>query len=206
MQTYGQWHSPPYSAATLFQASLPRRRERRRLRSAGILRPGIRERSQRKGCASPSTARNLSDRQATAWSSPCGTRLPIPWTYDADARTLDITVTNTNQNLSALKTIIDALTDTPFATDYLPSTATTDDVEVPQDGVFSGGTKDDVRTVVVTGESDVRVAIASRRHRASRRRDRRRNASRCRVSARLPPACRAHAVGALTDGLARRLD
>ena len=79
--------------------------------------------------------------------------------YDADARTLEITVTNTNQNLSALKTIIDALTDTPFATDYLPSTATTDDVEVPQDGVFAGGTKDDVRTVVVTAESDVRVAI-----------------------------------------------
>ena len=81
--------------------------------------------------------------------------------YDADARTLDITVTNTNQNLSAIKTIIDALTDTPFATDYLPSTATTDDVEVPQDGVFGGGTKDDIRTVVVTAESDVRVAIAS---------------------------------------------
>ena len=60
-----------------------------------------------------------------------------------------------------LKTIIDALTDTPFATDYLPSTATTDDVEVPQDGVFAGGTKDDIRTVVVTAESDVRVAIAS---------------------------------------------
>ena len=81
--------------------------------------------------------------------------------YDADARTLDITVTNTNQNLSALKTIIDALTDTPFATDYLPSTATTDDVEVPQDGQFAGGTRDEPRTVVVTAESDVRVAIAS---------------------------------------------
>ena len=32
-------------------------------------------------------------------------------------------------------------------------------MEVPQDGVFAGGTKDDIRTVVVTAESDVRVAI-----------------------------------------------
>ena len=159
MQSYGQWHSAVFGA-TLFQASYRADASADAfgaqaffdLESENDPAEGLRitfNRSEFIGPAGDGVVVTVRDTTSNTVD------------YDADARTLDITVTNTNQNLSALKTIIDALTDTPFATDYLPSTATTDDVEVPQDGVFAGGTKDDIRTVVVTAESDVRVAIAS---------------------------------------------
>ena len=80
--------------------------------------------------------------------------------YDGDARTLDITVTNANQNLSTIKTLIDNLTGTPFTTAYVGSAAS-DDVETVQGGHFNGGGPDPWGVLfVVPYGNDGRVTIA----------------------------------------------
>ena len=159
MQTYGRWRSAVFNA-TLFQASYRA--------DASISAFGVQSFFDLESENDPAEGLRITFSRSE-FIGPAGDGVVVTVRdttsntvdYDAAARTLDITVTNTNQNLSAIKTIIDALTDTPFTTAYLPNTATTDDVEVPQDGQFDGGRVDQDRTVVVTGESDVRVAIAS---------------------------------------------
>ena len=161
----GQWHQAPIFGATLFvkpatasdasadafgaQAFFDLESEND---PAEGLRISLRNRSEFIG---PSIRRRRGP-------SRCGTRPPTPWitTLDsADARhrrsRTRIRIYSADQDDHRRA---EPIRRSPW--DYLPSTATTDDVEVPQDGVFAGGTKDvGPHRRVSPPESDVRVAI-----------------------------------------------